>query len=481
MLFNSFSFLIFFPIVVLVYFSLPHRFRWVILLLSSYYFYMSWKPEYIILIMISTLVDYIVGLQIYKTKEEKKKKILLGISLFVNLGLLFVFKYFNFFNDSFRLILQQFSIQLNPMTLKVLLPVGISFYTFQTLSYTIDIYRGKIKPERHLGIFAVYVSFFPQLVAGPIERAKNLLPQFFEKHYFRYKDTVDGLRLMLWGFFKKIVIADRLAIIVNSIYNNPIEQTGPLLILATVLFAFQIYCDFSGYSDIAIGSARIMGFKLMTNFRRPYFSRSINEFWKRWHISLSSWFKDYLYIPLGGRRVSIPRWYINIMIVFLVSGLWHGASWTFVIWGALHGFYLIVEIIIKPIKDKLLETTKLIRFSKLVHLSEILFTFILINIGWIFFRSNTISDAFYIIKNIFTGWSSGLSEIRLVAGGTRIFIAFSLIIFMEFVHVIQERGSVKQFLNNKPLVLRWAIYLVIMMSIILFGVFDEVQFIYFQF
>ena len=251
--------------------------------------------------MISTLVDYIVGLQIYKTKEEKKKKILLGISLFVNLGLLFVFKYFNFFNDSFRLILQQFSIQLNPMTLKVLLPVGISFYTFQTLSYTIDIYRGKIKPERHLGIFAVYVSFFPQLVAGPIERAKNLLPQFFEKHYFRYKDTVDGLRLMLWGFFKKIVIADRLAIIVNSIYNNPIEQTGPLLILATVLFAFQIYCDFSGYSDIAIGSARIMGFKLMTNFRRPYFSRSINEFWKRWHISLSSWFKDYLYIPLGGR------------------------------------------------------------------------------------------------------------------------------------------------------------------------------------
>jgi len=286
---------------------------------------------------------------------------------------------------------------------------------------------------------------------------------------------------MLWGFFKKIVIADRLAIIVNLIYSNPTERTGPLLILATILFAFQIYCDFSGYSDIAIGASRIMGFKLMNNFRRPYFSRSINEFWKRWHISLSSWFKDYLYIPLGGRRVSIPRWYMNIMIVFLVSGLWHGASWTFVIWGGLHGLYLIIEIITKSFKEKLLRITKLIKFPRLIHLSEILLTFILVSIGWIFFRANSISDAFYIIKNIFKGWGSGFSEVKLVAGGMRTLIAFALIGFMGIVHVIQERGSAKQFLNKRPLVLRWAIYLAIMVLIILFGVFNEVQFIYFQF
>lgn len=314
---------------------------------------MSWKPEFIILIILSTIIDYFAGLKIYGSKSIKIKRLFLCFSIISNLGLLFAFKYFNFFSDSFRALLQQFSIPMDPITLKVILPVGISFYTFQTMSYTIDVYREKIGAQKHLGIFAVYVSFFPQLVAGPIERATNLLPQFFEKHNFEYKRAADGLKLMLWGFFKKVVVADRLSSIVNIVYNDPTSFTGTPLILATIFFAFQIYCDFSGYSDIAIGAAQIMGFRLMDNFKRPYFSRSISEFWKRWHISLSTWFKDYLYIPLGGNRVAIPRWYANLFIVFLVSGLWHGANWTFVIWGALHGIYLILEMVLLPYKNKL--------------------------------------------------------------------------------------------------------------------------------
>jgi D-alanyl-lipoteichoic acid acyltransferase DltB (MBOAT superfamily) len=319
-------------------------------------------------------------------------------------------------------------------------------------------------------------------VAGPIERAKNLLPQFFEKHYFGYKRVTDGLKLMLWGYFKKIVIADRLAIVVNAVYNNPTNYNGLPLILATVFFAFQIYCDFSGYSDIAIGAAQVMGFELMDNFKRPYFSRSFSEFWKRWHISLSSWFKDYLYIPLGGNRVSIPRWYFNIFIVFLLSGLWHGANWTFVVWGALHGIYLIMEKITEPLKNKLLIKTELIRFPRLIKFLEIGFTFVLVNIGWIFFRANSIGDAFYILTHLFTKISlkspqAGLGGIGL----TGLLIAFSSILFMEFVHLIQEHRSVRQFLDDKPLVLRWIIYLIIIISILLFGIFERVEFIYFQF
>jgi len=482
MLFNSLHFLIFFPIVVGLYFSIAHKYRWILLLISSYYFYMSWKPEYIILIMISTIIDYIAGIQIHKSITKNRKKLFLSLSLLSNLGLLFAFKYFNFFSDSVRSILKQLSIPFDPITLKILLPVGISFYTFQTLSYTIDIYRGKIKPQKHLGIFAVYVSFFPQLIAGPIERAKNLLPQFFEKHYFDYKQVTDGLKLMLWGFFKKVVIADRLSIVVNTVYNNPTDYTGIPLILATIFFAFQIYCDFSGYSDIAIGASQIMGFRLMDNFKRPYFSRSISEFWKRWHISLSSWFKDYVYLPLGGNRVSIPRWYINLFIVFVVSGLWHGANWTFVVWGALHGFYLIFEIISKPLKNKILKITNLVKFPKIIKLLETGFTFVLVNIGWIFFRANNVQEAFYILTHLFSNISfqspkAGLGGI----GWSGLIIAFSSIIFMEFIHLIQEHRSIRQFLDNKHLLLRWCIYLIIIFSILLFGVFENVEFIYFQF
>lgn len=442
---------------------------------------MSWKPEYILLILISTIVDYIAGIQIYKAKKKILKNSFLIFSLASNLGLLFVFKYFNFFSDSTRLLLQKFSIQMNPLTLKILLPVGISFYTFQTLSYTIDIYRGKIKPEKHFGIFAVYVSFFPQLVAGPIERAKHLLPQFYDIKYFKYQRVTNGLKLMLWGFFKKIVIADRLALIVNQVYNNVGDYGGLHFILATIFFAFQIYCDFSGYSDIAIGSAKIMGFNLMDNFKRPYFSKSVKEFWKRWHISLSTWFMDYLYIPLGGSKVKKLRWMLNILVVFLVSGLWHGANWTFIIWGGLHGSYLIIERLTKNVQEKFYEKIKIFRLYFIKNLFQISVTFCLVCLGWIFFRANNISDAIYIISNLFNKWDFTFPGLGIIEGVGGLSIGILSIIFMEFIHIIQEHKKMKYFLNDKPRYFRWVIYIIILLSILIFGVFEKQPFIYFQF
>ena len=341
MLFNSLQFIVFFPIVVAAYFALNAKYRWILLLLASYYFYMCWSYKYIVLIMISTVVDYVAGILMYKLEKQRARKLLLLASLTTNLGLLFFFKYFNFFGDSINFVFERFNIFARVPAYEYLLPVGISFYTFQTLSYTIDIYRRKQKPEYHFGRFALFVSFFPQLVAGPIERSVNLIPQFRQDFKFEYERVKEGILLMVWGFFKKVVIADRLAEYVNLVYNNPADFAGLQNVIATFFFSFQIYCDFSGYSDIAIGSALIMGYRLMTNFRRPYFAASIGEFWHRWHISLSTWFRDYVYISLGGNRVVKWRYYYNLFITFLVSGLWHGAEWTFVIWGAIHGFYTV--------------------------------------------------------------------------------------------------------------------------------------------
>ncbi|MBN2052424.1 MBOAT family protein [Candidatus Woesearchaeota archaeon] len=481
MLFNSISFLIFLPVVVLLYFSIPHKYRWIILLVSSYYFYMSWKPEFIILIIISTIVDYGASHNIVRSKSKPKRIFFLCFSLLSNFALLFSFKYFNFFNNALGDFLRLISIPWDPVVLSVILPVGISFYTFQTVGYTIDVYRGVIKPERHFGIFAVYVSFFPQLVAGPIERAKNLLPQFYEKHKFSYTQAADGIKLMLWGFFKKIVVADRLAVVVNAVYNNTQNYTGIPLILATVFFAFQIYCDFSGYCDIAIGAAQVMGFRLMDNFKRPYFSRSISEFWKRWHISLSTWFRDYLYISIGGNRVSIPRWYLNIFIVFVVSGLWHGANWTFVIWGALHGFYMMFGALTQKVRDFIAEKIGLVKLPKLRTIIQVIIVFILADIGWVFFRANNVSDAVYVLTHIFP-LSLNFSGVYFGAM-TRwgLIVAFAAIIFMESIHFMQEHFRMRQFLSNKPVVLRWTIYLALIFIILLFGVFNETPFIYFQF
>lgn len=487
MLFNSIEFLIFLPIVVIVYFLLNYRHRWIFLLIASYYFYMSWKPEYIILIVVSTLVDYVCGLQMGQAKNQKTKKLLLIISLVSNLGILFCFKYFNFFNDSFREVFHYYSIGYFIPDFDLLLPVGISFYTFQTLSYTIEVYRGKMQPEKHLGRFALFVSFFPQLVAGPIERASNLIPQFETKFNFDYERMRSGLLLIGWGLFKKVVIADRLALFVNEAYNNVHEYQGISFFIATVFFAFQIYCDFSGYSDIAIGTAKIMGYDLMENFKRPYFSKSVSEFWKRWHISLSTWFRDYLYIPLGGNRMSKPRVYFNLFITFLVSGLWHGANWTFVVWGGLNGLYLLFPLWYKSTTDKL--GIGNIKFGKRMN---VFITFSLICFAWIFFRANTIGDAQYIITHLFSGWDDFIKvfEYRSTIGDKIIllnqpkrefFVALLTIATMEIVHMIQRRGSVRVQLFDRPAWVRWTVYIGLVLAIMNLGVANEIPFIYFQF
>jgi D-alanyl-lipoteichoic acid acyltransferase DltB (MBOAT superfamily) len=481
MLFNSIQFLIFFPVIATIYFLLPHRYRWLLLLVGSYYFYMSWKPEYIILILASTLIDYSVGLKLGSESRPAIRRRWLLLSLVTNLGLLFSFKYFNFFNDSFRQLFQMANLSYPVPALNVLLPVGISFYTFQTLSYTIDVYRGKIQPERHLGVFALFVSFFPQLVAGPIERSGNLLPQFYQKTAVDYERIISGLQRMTWGFFKKVVIADRLALLVNTVYNHPTEFSGMPLIIATYAFGFQIYCDFSAYSDIAIGAARVMGFDLMENFRQPYYARSIPEFWRRWHISLSTWFRDYVYLPLGGNRVKLPHWVFNILVVFVVSGLWHGANWTFVIWGALHGLYMVGTILGQQVWAKIGKPVKLP--SAVLAILKIFITFNLVSFAWIFFRANSLADATYIATHLFSNFELRISLYGTMPGGVFEFaIALLAILLMELVHWLQmTKGSIRHIISSQPVWFRWSVYYALVLLIIMFGNFGLTEFIYFQF
>ncbi|MCI0511770.1 MBOAT family protein [candidate division KSB1 bacterium] len=478
MLFNSMTFLVFFVVQVIVYFLLPHKYRWILLLAGSYYFYMSWKPEYIILIIVSTLIDYICGIQIGKTSVRSRKRLYLIISLLSNLGILFAFKYFNFFNASVRMLFNSFSIAYHVPQFNILLPVGISFYTFQTLSYTIDVYRGKMQPERNLGIFALYVSFFPQLVAGPIERATNLLPQFLKKITFDSERFQDGLRQMLWGFFKKVVVADMLAFYVNTVYNQVHAYSGLQMLIATYFFAFQIYCDFSGYSDIAIGVARMMGFDLMKNFNLPYFSRSIPEFWRRWHISLSTWFKDYLYIPLGGNRCSVTRWYFNIFMVFLISGLWHGADWKFVIWGALHGFYQVFSMLTATMRDTLVRILRIPRVLR--SLFQTVFTFHLVCFSWIFFRANSMSEALFVVKSLFTNFGS-LVHLTANWGRYNFMVALCATVILLLFEIVRFNTNYEKLIRRTPGILRWGVYYLIILLLILFGVDSNSQFIYFQF
>src|ERR1035437_2524256 len=447
MLFNSFHFLIFFVIVTSLYFAVPYNKRWLLLLISSCYFYMAFVPIYILILGFTIVIDYFAGIYI-ENAEGRRRKLFLIFSLIANIGVLAVFKYYNFLNHNFSFLLHGFGLTNPILYLSILLPIGLSFHTFQAMSYTIEVYRGNQKAERHFGIYSLYVMFYPQLVAGPIERPQNLLHQFREKHDFDYDRVTSGLRLMAWGLFKKVVIADRLAIVVDSVYNNPQQHNSLSLVIATVFFSFQIFCDFSGYSDMAIGAARIMGFKLMTNFNKPYQSKSIHEFWKRWHISLSSWFKDYLYISLGGNRVTIPRWYLNLFIVFLISGLWHGANWTFVIWGALHGFYLVFSLITKDFRKKI---------NKMFFLDKILFlpaltTFGLVAFAWIFFRADNVYTAIYISKHIFTGIPEIIN--KLVAHQSvfeyvgveksDLVLSVLLILFLEIVHYVQSNKSISE-------------------------------------
>ncbi len=479
MLFNSFQFLIFFPISVALYFSTPAKYRWTILLAASYYFYMSWRPEYAILILGSTIIDYFAALKMSKYQDKKKRTPILLFSLFTNLGLLFTFKYFNFFSESFYHILKQFSHSATPFELNVLLPVGISFYTFQTLSYTIDVYRGDREPERHFGIFAVYVSFFPQLVAGPIERSTTLLPQFHKTFEPNYNNMKYGLQLAAWGMFKKVAIADQLALYVNRVYSNPTGYTGFDILLATYFFAFQIYCDFSGYSDIAIGVARVFGYKFMKNFDRPYFSQSIHEFWKRWHISLSSWFRDYLYIPLGGNRVSKSRLHFNLLAVFLTSGLWHGANWTFVVWGGLHGLFLIFERWSHKAREKLYTISGIGKHTPIQKFINIIITFHLVLFSWVFFRAQSLQKVFLYFKEI--------AKSFIYFDPNKIFkdpinpLYFLVIILLIMVEILQSRYKLRETIAKFPTWLRWSIYFIGLFSIYYLGEFNEQEFIYFQF
>lgn len=497
MLFNSFEFLIFFPAVTFLYFYLPHSYRWFLLLTASCIFYMAFIPIYIFILLITILIDYFAGIWIEKS-HGKRKKFILAVSILSTCLVLFIFKYFNFFNSSFASFAELFHWHYSAKTLSLILPIGLSFHTFQSLSYVIEVYRGKQKAEHNFGIYALYVMFYPQLVAGPIERPQNLLHQFYGEHKFDYYQFTNGLKLMLWGLFKKIVIADRLAVYVNQVYNNPTAYEGITLIIATFFFAFQIYCDFSGYSDIAIGAAQTMGFKLMDNFNRPYFSKSISEFWKRWHISLSTWFKDYLYLSLGGNRVSIPRWYFNLFFTFLISGLWHGANLTYIVWGALNGFYLVFGLITQPLRKELVKSIGLANFPLFHKYLQVGITFLLITFSWIFFRANSIQDAFYIVTHLFSGVGSFLSNlitrIHELGGGKNLlqpifldrpnsefYIMVLCIVFMEFVHVIQRHQSIRHMLSEKPIWLRWSLYYVLIFGIVFLGAFSSTQFIYFQF
>jgi D-alanyl-lipoteichoic acid acyltransferase DltB (MBOAT superfamily) len=441
---------------------------------------MCWNYKYIILILFTTLVDYAVGLLIPQAKSRKLKKLYLLMSIFANLGMLFFFKYINFFSSNLNSIFESYNVFRGMPVFSFLLPVGISFYTFQSLSYTIDVYKGKKEPERHLGIFACYVAFFPQLVAGPIERSTSLLPQFYKAHRFEYQRIRNGIILIVWGLFKKVAIADRLAEYVNIVYSDPSGFSGLQEILATFFFTFQIYCDFSGYSDIAIGTAMILGFQLMTNFRRPYFAQSIREFWQRWHISLSTWFRDYIYISLGGNRVVKWRWYYNLLITFLISGFWHGANWTFIIWGSLHGIYIILGYVTSRWREKAAGWIGLSSKSRTGYLINLAWTFSLVGIGWIFFRANNIYDVREIFVNILD-FSSYNLNLQLFHFPADFYLSFMLIGFLLIVEAGQEKFSLVQKLSFQPRMVKWAMMITILISIFILGKWNEVDFIYFQF
>ncbi|WP_237487878.1 MBOAT family O-acyltransferase [Hufsiella arboris] len=444
---------------------------------------MYFVPIYILILAGTIIIDYIAGLVIEKS-EGSKRKAFLVLSLVTNIGILAVFKYYNFFIENINAVSS-----LNMPFLTILLPIGLSFHTFQAMSYTIEVYRGNQKAERNFGIYALYVMFYPQLVAGPIERPQNVLHQFHEKQYFKYENVVSGLRLMMWGLIKKMVVADRLAGFTSNVFNDPGNASGTSLLIGTIFFSFQIYCDFSGYSDIAIGAARVMGFKLMTNFNKPYHARSISEFWKRWHISLSTWFKDYLYIPLGGNRVSVSRGYFNLFFVFLVSGFWHGANWTFIIWGALHGFYLVFAIISRDGRQKVIDGLGISKIGWLNNAINVTTVFFLVTVTWVFFRANTLKDALAIFKK-FLNIPSELTQVfherslmtlNFPRNGTFIVNSFMIIILLELIQTLEAKYRISETFAQKPMVFRWGIYITGIISILFLGNFNSNSFIYFQF
>ncbi len=488
MLFNSWAFCVFFPIVTILYFAVPHRFRWPILLSASCFFYMSFVPKYILILAATIIVDYFAALWIVKT-HGRVRQLLFFVSIVVTCLILFFFKYFNFFvlnvNDVAKLLHWNYSLPV----LEIILPIGLSFHTFQSLSYVIEVYRGNFKPERHFGIYALYVMFYPQLVAGPIERPQNLLHQFHEKHDFNYQMFTSGLRLIAWGLFKKVVIADRLAQFVNPIFDKPGTFAGLPLLLATAFFTVQIYCDFSGYSDIAIGTARTMGFTLMKNFDRPYTSKTLAEFWKRWHISLSTWLRDYIYEPIS---LHLRDWgktgiIVALMTTFLISGLWHGASWNFVFWGLLHGTALSLEMLWAKPRKKLAKVLPSALFDGL----SIAFTFCFVSLTYIFFRAKTLGDASYILTHLFKPNQNAYQFLSLrkahefLSARTDFYFCLGLmsaLLGLEFFMMLKPRLNFDVIIADRPWWVRWPIYQGSVFALVLFGIwFKKQDFIYFQF
>lgn len=512
MLFNSPEFLLFFPVVTIAYFLLPHRYRWAWLLAASCWFYMAFIPQYILILGVTITVDYFAGLGLEKFTGRKKRWVLMA-SIFANIGMLSFFKYFNFANQNLSALANFLGWNYPIHSLSIILPIGLSFHTFQSLSYTIEVYRGHQKAERHFGYLALYVMYYPQLVAGPIERPQNILHQLHEEHHFEYQRVTDGLKRMAWGMFKKVVIADRMVLFVNPVYADPASHNGPALVLATLAFAIQIYCDFSGYSDIALGSAQVMGVRLMKNFDHPYFARSIAEFWQRWHISLSTWFRDYLYIPLGGNRVSRPRWMVNIFVTFLISGLWHGANWTYVIWGALHGTYFLLSALTESARARLASLLGLSSWPRLRTALSTLTTFALVSFAWIFFRAASLRDAIYISSHLTTGWTEFLRQawklirhgwnqtasdglyplvdavfrsLKPLTGESRTVIVLTLtaLLILLAVEILQYRGDFLEKVRRQPVWLRRGLYASLVAAILILGAwYASVQqaFIYFQF
>lgn len=488
------DFLIFLPVVLVLYFLTPGKYRWVLLLAASYYFYMCWEPAYAMFLVFSTLIDYYCGLRMSKTKNPKEKRNYFLLSIFFNLGFLIGFKYLDFFTASIKALLQPFNILYDAPVFNFIAPLGISYFTFKKLSYIIDIYRENREPERHLGKFALFVSFFPEITAGPIDRADTLLPQFNRVYSFDYARVTGGLKLMAWGMFKKVVIADRLAVFVSLVYDNPHDHQGLALAVATLFFSIQVYADFSGYTDMAIGMARVMGYDLMDNFNRPYFAFSITEFWRRWHISLTTWLRDYLFLPIAYAvsrgikkdrllKIKAESWCyaVGTLVTMLLCGLWHGAGWTFVLWGGLHGLYLILSFITRKPRKKWRK--KIIGRSpvrKTLHKGlRILFTFSCVSFLWIFFRANSLPDAFYIISHLFTG--AGTLPAAFSRMSPEFTIALASVGFMLLVHWLEPHEGIREIFSGKPLVFRWILYVLLVLSIMNLGKFEEVPFIYVQF
>jgi len=482
MLFNSIEFALFLPVVFLLYWFVFHksiRYQNTLILIASYFFYGWWNWRFLLLILLSTLIDYIIGLSLENEEDDVKRKFLLFTSIGVNIGLLGVFKYYNFFAESFAAAFSLFGTPFDPIRLNIILPIGISFYTFQTLSYSIDIYWRKLEATRDFISFAAFVSFFPQLVAGPVERAKNLLPQFHKNRVFDYHNATNGLRQILWGLFKKIVIADNCAVYANLTFDNTMDYSGSTLALGAVLFAFQIYCDFSGYSDIAIGTAKLFGFKLMQNFAYPHFSRDIAEFWRRWHISLSTWFRDYLYIPMGGSRVSKVKRIRNVFIIFIIGGFWHGADIKFLAYGSLHALYILPLIILGKNRKNL----DVVAYGKFLPSIRDVFdmgtTFCLRVFALIIFRAASIEDAFIFMSRLFTKELFSLPSIEVQNESS--LVLYSLILIFNLIEWVHRDKEFALSNLNLHIVLRWSFYIIIILLICFYKSPTSENFIYFQF